>query len=292
MSNDALYPFERLWKYADPAGTEAAFRQYLRDSDLPDSHRAELLTQVSRACCLQRHHREAREALDEALPLIPPGANRPRVRWLLELSRLCNERGTDRRGVPHAEEAWRLARECGEDFYAADAAHMLGYVQDGEESVRWHQEGLTLVGETDDVRTRRWHFRLLSNLGKKYVEMKRYDEALRGYDEAVRVAETQDLGAEIRRDARWNVAHTHRVAGDPERALGIQRELEAEVAATAGKPDGYVFEEIAECLLALGRPGEARTYFASAYEQHKDDPWFPPTDPARLQRIRELGGVP
>lgn len=63
----------------------------------------------------------------------------------------------------------------------------------------------------------------------------------------------------------------------------------AEVAATMPKPDGYVFEEIAECLLALGREEEARDYFARAYEQHKDDPWFPPTDPARLQRIPELG---
>lgn len=66
MSDDALYPFEKLWNYADTAGTEAAFRKYLHESDLPDPHRTELLTQISRACCLQRHHREAQEALDEA----------------------------------------------------------------------------------------------------------------------------------------------------------------------------------------------------------------------------------
>jgi tetratricopeptide (TPR) repeat protein len=291
MSDETTYPFEKLWNYAEPAATEAAFREYLRANEPPDDERAELLTQISRACCLQRHHTEARAALDEALPLLPPGASRPRVRWLLELSRLCNEEGTERRGVPHAEEAWRLARECGEDFHAVDAAHMLGFVQDGEECVRWHEAALDLVRETTDPRTKRWQFRLLSNLGKKYVGMGRYDEALRAYGEAMGVAEAQELSAETHRDARWNVAYAHRNAGDPERALAIQRELEAEVAATTSKPDGYVFEEIAECLLALGREEEARAYFARAYEQHKDDPWFPPTDPARLQRIRELGGA-
>ena len=28
------------------------------------------------------------------------------------------------------------------------------------------------------------------------------------------------------------------------------------------------------------------------FEQHEDDPWFPPTDPGRRERSRELGGVP
>lgn len=291
MSDDAAYPFEKLWNFADPAGTEAAFRRYLGESDLPDPHRAELMTQISRACCLQRHHAEAREALDAARPLLAPGASRARVRWLLEMGRLENELGTEDRGVARFEEAWRLARECGEDFYAVDAAHMLGYVLDGEESVRWHETGLARVRESDDARTKRWHFRLLGNLGRQYVGMGRFDEALRVYGEAKEVCEVQDLSAETRRDARWNIAHAHRHAGEVPRALGILRELEAEVAATAPKPDGYVFEEIAECLLALEREEEARSYFARAWEQHRDDPWFPPTDPSRLRRIRELGGV-
>jgi tetratricopeptide (TPR) repeat protein len=289
MSEKAVYPFEKLWNHMDPAGTEAAFRRYLDESDLPAPHRAELLTQISRACCLQRHHAEARAALEAARPLLAPGADRARVRWLLEFGRLENELGTEDRGVGRFEEAWRLAGECGEDFYAVDAAHMLGYVLDGEEGVRWHEAGLTRVRGTDDARTKRWHFRLLSNLGKQYVRMRRFDEALRVYEEAIQVCEDQDLAAETRRDARWNVAHAYRSAGEAPRALGILRELEAEVAATAPKPDGYVFEEIAECLLALDRPEDARAYFARAWEQHRNDPWFPPTDPARLQRIKELG---
>jgi len=45
-----------------------------------------------------------------------------------------------------------------------------------------------------------------------------------------------------------------------------------------------------ECLLALGRTREARRAFARAYELLSRDPWFPPTETARLERIRRLAG--
>ena len=73
MNDDTAHPFEKLWNYAEPAATEMAFREYLRANAPPDAERAEVLTQISRACCLQRHHAEARAALDEALPLLPLG---------------------------------------------------------------------------------------------------------------------------------------------------------------------------------------------------------------------------
>jgi len=291
MSEAHPYAFEKLWNYADPAGSEAAFRQHLAAHDPRGPERAELLTQIARACCLQRHHGQARAALDEARALLAPGASRPRVRWLLELGRLCNDQGTERSGVPHFEEAWRLARECREPFHAVDAAHMLGYVHEGEESIRWHEAGLAMVRATDDERTRRWHYRLLSNLGRKLVDRGRFGEALRTFEEALSVAEARSLSADVIRDARRDIASVHRSAGDPERALAILRGLEEEVAATDPREDGYVLEEIAECLYALGRTDEARPYFAKAYARHEHDPWFPPTDPARLERIRKLGGI-
>lgn len=53
-----------------------------------------------------------------------------------------------------------------------------------------------------------------------------------------------------------------------------------------GEADGFVAEEIAECLLALGKPDEARPWFRLAAgmlgETLVDDP-------ARLQRLTDLG---
>jgi hypothetical protein len=66
------------------------------------------------------------------------------------------------------------------------------------------------------------------------------------------------------------------------------------VAATAlavGSEIGLLTEELAECLLAQGQEKEAREAFARTYELVSTDPWFPPDEPERLARIRELGGI-
>jgi len=290
MTGERAHPFEHLWDYADPVKSEAAFRACLRESDLPRPVRAELLSQISRACCLQRRHADAQRALDEATALLEPGASRSRVRCLLEQGRLWNEMEMRQRCVSCFEDAWAMACACGEDFHAVDAAHMLGYVLGGDDSVHWHEVGLARARESSDARTRRWLFRLCVNLGKKYADMGRTDRALSVLAEALAVCEEQGLPAERRRDVRWNVAYAHRRAGDVEAAERLQRELEAEIAAAGAPPDGYVFEELAECLLALGREEEARPYFARAWELHRKDPWFPPTELARLERIRGLAG--
>ena len=65
------------------------------------------------------------------------------------------------------------------------------------------------------------------------------------------------------RIARWCVARGQRSLGQFEVALATQRELLIELERMGGK-DGYVFEEIAENLLALNQPDEAQTYFALA----------------------------
>ncbi|HEY7093737.1 MAG TPA: hypothetical protein VH393_11185 [Ktedonobacterales bacterium] len=58
-----------------------------------------------------------------------------------------------------------------------------------------------------------------------------------------------------------------------------------------GEQDGYIYEEIAECLAALGRAGEARPYFTRAYETLSRDPWLAESEPARLERLHVLGAV-
>jgi hypothetical protein len=57
---------------------------------------------------------------------------------------------------------------------------------------------------------------------------------------------------------------------------------------STNEADGYVFEEIGECLLALNRAVEARPYFAKAYETLSQDEWLRDREPARLARLKEL----
>jgi hypothetical protein len=75
-----------------------------------------------------------------------------------------------------------------------------------------------------------------------------------------------------------------------EEALSHQMELEKEFE-TTGEEDGYVFEEIGECLLLMDRNAEARRYFARALALLSQDTWLAEKEPQRLERLGKLGKV-
>jgi hypothetical protein len=70
--------------------------------------------------------------------------------------------------------------------------------------------------------------------------------------------------------------------------LAIQRNLLAELE-QRGERDGYVHEELGECLLALGQPDAAQPHFALAFATLAADPWLVEHEAARLQRLQSLG---
>jgi tetratricopeptide (TPR) repeat protein len=82
--------------------------------------------------------------------------------------------------------------------------------------------------------------------------------------------------------ARWCVARTMREMGQVEVALDIQHVLE-----TDGVEDGFVSEEIGECLYAIGKVQEAKPYFQKAYELLSMVDWVV-KDAKRMERLREL----
>jgi tetratricopeptide (TPR) repeat protein len=117
-----------------------------------------------------------------------------------------------------------------------------------------------------------------------------FDVALDLFERAVEARREQGDPGTIR-IARWSVARCLRSLGRTEEALAAQQGIERELSA-AGESDGYVNEEIAECLLALDREAEARAQFARAAELLGKDPWFVEREPERLARLRQLGTEP
>ena len=57
-----------------------------------------------------------------------------------------------------------------------------------------------------------------------------------------------------------------------------------------GEDSGFVFEEIAENLVALGRGEEATPHFGRALELLKEVDWFVRDEPERLKRLEEMSG--
>lgn len=89
--------------------------------------------------------------------------------------------------------------------------------------------------------------------------------------------------------AKWSVAKVLRLMGQVDESFAIQMELLAETEQTS-EPDGYVYEEVAECLLLLKRSEEARQYFSFCYDRLILDNFLATKDPERIVRIKELAG--
>ncbi len=282
-----LPDFDALWDYNDPAATEAQFRAILPTAGADPAYHAALLTQLARTQGLQRQFDVAHQTLDAAETLIDTRMTVARIRLLLERGRVFNSARRPTEAAPLFQAAWDLALSAGEDYYAVDAAHMLGICEPPERQVEWNLKALELAERSTQPRARRWLGPLYNNLGWTFHDQGNPLRALDLFEKGLAFRRTQPGNDAEILIARWCVARCLRTLGQVDEALAQQRELERDQAA-AGGSDGYVSEEIGENLLLLGRPDEARPYFARAYAALSTDPWLAESEPDRLKRLAQL----
>jgi tetratricopeptide (TPR) repeat protein len=290
-SGSALPDFDAMWDYAQPAQTETAFRTLLPQAEASGSlsYSLELLTQIARTQGLQRDFAAAHHTLDQVQALLTADLCRARARYMLERGRVFNSSGQPEQARPLFEAAWEQAQACHADFHAIDAAHMVAIVASPEEKLAWNLKGLELVERTTDTRAQQWGGSLYNNIGWGYHAQGHYELALEAFHTALDWRLDQGDPREIL-IAKWCIARALRSAGQVEEALRRQQALQEEWKPLGGS-DGYTEEEVGECLLALERAEEARLYFAQAYAKLSHDPWLMATEPARLQRLKHLGGA-
>jgi tetratricopeptide (TPR) repeat protein len=267
---DDIHDFDSLWNYNDPAATEQQFRALLPRAEQGDdrSYHAQLLTQIARAQGLQGNFADAHAMLDTAQALLALAPSVARVRYLLERGRVFNSSQQVEQAQPLFQQAWELAQAAQQDFYAIDAAHMLAIVATGEQQLEWNLRALALAEQSQQPRARTWHGSLYNNIGWTYHEAGRYEQALDMFQKALRERKAAGNAEQIR-IARWCIARVQRSLGQFEAALATQRELLAELE-LASEKDGYVFQELAENLLALNQPAAAEAYFALARAELSD----------------------
>lgn len=283
-------PFERPdfmddWDYRDPAATEAKFRARLAAAP-PGPDRLKLLTQIARTHSLRKNFDAAHALLDEverALSLEPDAA--VEVRLLLERGRSLNSAGAPDIARPLFERAWEIAQADALDGLAVDAAHMIAITLQSapERALEWNRRALALAESSPDPDAQRWVGSLANNLGWTYHDRGEHESARACFERCLHFNEAHGKAREAL-IARWSMAKMDRALGRLDAALAQQRRLIEEWEAR-GEPDGFVFEEAGECLLALGRADEARPIFARAHELLADLDWL---DPARLDRLRTL----
>lgn len=290
--NDAGLPdFDAWWDYDDPAATERRFGELLPRAEQHGStdYLAQLLTQIARAQGLQREFAAAHATLDRAEALLAPDLAYARVRTLLERGRALNSAGQPAQAEPLFQAALELAQAHAADGYAVDAAHMLAIVAPAEQQLAANLRALALAEQSRQPAARRWRASLLNNLGWSYHALGQHEHALDHFERALVVREEAGALGPLR-VARWFVGRGLRALGRHAEALALQQALLAEHE-RAGSADGYVHEELAENLLALGLADAAREQFAAAYAQLAGDAWLAERQPERLARMCALAGI-
>lgn len=287
----ALPNFDALWNYGKPQETERAFRDLEPQAASSGDHSyyAQLLTQIARTEGLQRKFSEAHRTLDTVEAMLTNDLTLARIRYDLERGRTYNSSGEKEKARTHFLKAWELAGATKEDFYTIDAAHMMGIVEPPDEALVWNEKAIELAERTDDKRAKGWLGSLTNNIGWTYHDKGNYEKALAYFQKCLQWHEERKTGQGLK-IARWSVARTLRSLGRTEESLEQQQTLLREYE-TEGGSDGYVCEEIGECLLALGKSDEAKPYFAKAYEALSADAWLQANEPERLQRLQQLTGI-
>ncbi len=292
-SDDTKPMIDTLWNWSDPAESERRFRaradESKRAGDRADY--LEALTQVARALALQRKFTEGHEVLDTVAPGNDtaaldalPGA--VAVRTLLERGRLYNSAGSKTDARACFLDALARAEAAGFDFYAVDAAHMMGIIEPQQQALEWNGLAMNMAENSADDRTKGWLGPLRNNTGWTLYEMGEYERALELFEKDYEFRSSRNRPGEAR-IARYSMGKTMRALGRVDEALVLQLELQEQFKGD-GKEDGYVCEEIGECLLALNRADESKSWFASAHRLLSTDAWLADREPERIARLLRL----
>jgi tetratricopeptide (TPR) repeat protein len=285
------------WNFDDPAATETAFHAQLASIDRTSPEAAVLLTQVARTHGLRGDFTPAHEALDVAagiLETLDAGADRDHVeaRIAIERGRALNSSSAAAEALPYFEAAYEFATRAGTSGLAVDALHMqaiaVGQTQSLEAAAALNRQAIALAESSDDPAARRWRASLLNNLGWDQHGVGEYDAALDYFERALAARLEQESSPSQITVARWSVARALRSLGRFGEALAIQHELAAD---PANADDGYIPEEIGECLLELGRAEDAKPHLARAHALLSQDHWLVEHESERLARLSDLTGT-
>lgn len=285
------------WAFDRPAESEQRFRALAAHEKPASPAHAILATQVARALGLQQRFDDSNAVLDsvevEVTPMTPSATTQHvRARLFIERGRALNSAGYPGQARPLFEDAVALADSAGLEALAIDAAHMVAIAAGNDsakvDALAWNEKALARAEAAKDPEARRWRASLLNNLGWTHHDAGEYAVALDLFQRALaaRIEMRDTTGTHF---ARWTVARCLRSMGRLDEALAQQRALLA-ADEKDGSPDGYVYEEIAECLYAQKKPDEAKPWFKKAYDELSQDPWLTRDSPARIERLRTLGG--
>ncbi len=282
-------PIDTLWNWGDPEVSEAKFRELASTIDKanePDYY-FEVMTQIARTFSLRMMFEQAHKTLDSVDQYLSTYPNDlVKTRSLLERGRTYNSSGDKPKAIEQFLQAVKCAEQAKNDYYAIDALHMLGIADEPKKALEWNEKAMKAAEASSDERAKGWLGPLYNNTGWTYYDMGEYEKALSLFERDVIYRTNRKREGESR-IARYSVGKTLRALKKLDESLRIQREIEKEIIDAKSAPDGYVFEEIAECLLEMQKENESKEYFKKAYDLLSKDQWLRANEKARLERLQE-----
>ena len=255
-----------LWDFNKPELSEQRFRAALEAAKGDDA--LILQTQIARTLGLRKDFAKAQSELAAIEPQIKTAGFEVRARFALELGRTYASASHSQGQLTEAAkaqaraaytEALGIARLGKLDALAIDAIHMFAFIDKAPaDQLKWAQEALAVSVASDQAAARRWEGSIRNNLGMALHGLRRFDEALVEFKQALAIREQGNNAVQIR-VAHWMVAWTLRAMNRLDEAIAIQLRLEKEGAA-ANEPDPYVFEELEALYRAKGNEDRANHY--------------------------------
>lgn len=211
---DRLRP---LWDFDDIDASERRFDEQLQ-SETSDAGRAEVLTQLARVEGLRGTFAVGDRLIDQAQAL-SDGSAAVEARIKVERGRLRNSEGDAAAALPLFTAAFGIAEGAGEQFLAADAAHMAAIASpDREGKLEWTDRGIRIATEATDRDVAYWLGPLYNNLGWEYWDSGEYEAALEAFEHALAARRRYPEMPALIQHAQDAVAEALRALGREEEA--------------------------------------------------------------------------
>ncbi len=211
---DRLRP---LWDFDDLDGTKRRLGEQLQ-RETSGASRAEVLTQLARVQGLRGMFADGDQLIDQAQSL-SDGSAVVEARIQMERGRLRNSSGDTAAALSLFEAAFAIADQGGEQFLAADAAHMAALASpDREGKLEWTERGMGIATESTDRDVSYWLGPLYNNLGWEYQDAGEHEAALDAFRLALAARQRYPEMPALIQHAKEALAEALRALGREEEA--------------------------------------------------------------------------
>jgi len=177
-----------------------------------------VLAQLARVQGLRDKFADGDSLIDQAQAL--SGGNAVvEARIQMERGRLRNSSGDAAAALAMFEAAFEIAEGAGEQFLAADAAHMAAIASlDRQGKLDWTERGIRIATDSSDRDVAYWLGPLFNNLGWEYQDAGEHEAALEAFRQALAARERYPEMPALIQHAKEAVAEALRALGREEEA--------------------------------------------------------------------------